>query len=97
MNFNLADGDARHAAHPTTFHMPSLDARLAIKPGDHVKLMFMTGLKDAPGAERMWVNVTRINSDASITGSIANDPVYVNARLGDPVTFEHRHIINIEH
>ena len=53
-----------------------------VKVGDHVKTEF----KNAAGAsEHMWVQVEKIGQE-TFSGSLANSPIFVNLKEGDPVT-----------
>ena len=45
--------------------------------------------------ERMWVRVERVDGDKN-TGVLENEPVYVDASLGDHVELELRHVLAIE-
>ena len=92
-DYTLEDGEQRNAAHPRTFYLPSAEDRKNIRAGGHAKLMF-TGRR---GTERMWVRVSRQEADGSYTGVLDNNPVLINAKCGDPVRFEAKHVIDILH
>lgn len=82
---------------PYTFYLPSENERLAVSPGDLVKLMF----RSVPAsrewdAERIWVTVTEIDSPR-LTGTLANHPLDMpQLKEGDPVTFDRGHILDID-
>lgn len=65
----------------------------ALVPGRVAKLIFQPpeGVQAKP--ERMWVEVTAVNGD-SYTGTLANQPVNLPLRHGDPVSFTAAHIID---
>jgi hypothetical protein len=87
MTITLLDAVLAHAANPTTFWIPSDATKAAVMAGDHVKLMFTDGVH----TERMWVEVTGTGS-----GVLDNVPAWLAMRHRDPVSFEPRHIIQIE-
>lgn len=82
----LINGEAMHRAHPETFQIPSEQDKLAIQPGDFVKLGFL--YKGA--GERMWVQVR-----SEGYGELNNDPVLMPMLCGEPVYFEPWHILAI--
>jgi hypothetical protein len=63
--------------------------------GWFVKLIFHDPNKQGVCTERMWVKTTGQLVDGKYQGTIANDPVGVDALYDDVVVFEPRHIINI--
>lgn len=91
--YTLMDGEERNAAHPDTFEIPSLEDREGVLPGTTVKLGFEVKDKDLAG-ERMWVEVTAVDGD-QFTGTIANDPIVIDGKYGDPVSFEPKNILSI--
>lgn len=96
--YTLADAEKRHAAHPDTFFIPSASDRENLDTESTVKLIFECGEPDEDGfkqAERMWVQITERHEDGSYTGKLDNHPVFIEAKAGDVVKFEPRHIINI--
>ncbi len=99
-SWSLDNADPIAAEHPYTFYKPSrqLIARVAV--GEVVKLIFRFESDDpeAPGAERMWVIVEEICDDGTFKGRLDNEPAHIaDLKLGDPIEFDARHIINTEH
>jgi len=91
--FTLIDGEARHTTFPETFHIPSLNERQKLQPGQHVKL----GFQEGENTERAWVHVNIIDGN-QLTGNVENDLVLMTTiKDGDEVTFELKHIIGIYH
>ena len=93
----LADAQKLADEYPYTFHKPSLQAVALLKPADEVKLIFQFRSDDpeAPNAERMSVEITKI-SGRRFRGILDNDPAYIDdLRCGDPVEFQHKHIIQV--
>lgn len=91
----LTDAVESRRSYPYTFYKPSeaTIARLAV--GDLVKLIFNFDNPDPNGysAERMWVTIRQIDGD-HFKGELDNEPAQLSAlKLGDPVEFEARHII----
>ncbi len=91
--FTLMDGNARHAAHPDTFHIPSNAELVALKPGQYVKL----GFQEGESTERAWVEVKTING-RHLTGVVNNDLVVMETvKDGDEISFAFHHILGIYH
>ena len=93
MKLEFIDGCEMHAKHPDTFHIPSKSAKETLAPGDYVKIgvkVSELGITD----ERIWVKIDTID-DNTLTGTWGNQPELFDAELGDPVTFEKRHILSI--
>lgn len=89
--YTLIDGKAKNAAHPETFHIPDAREIAAIKEGSLVKI----GFEEETGAERMWVNVTKVG-DTEFEGRLDNVPFGLKTvKLGDTVTFKAKHILDI--
>jgi hypothetical protein len=95
--FVLLDPRPIAAEAPYTCFLPSETEVLAIRRGDHAKLIF----EHVPagqewGVERMWVRVE--GRDArEMTGRLANDPYEPTARIraGDLVRFAPHHVVAI--
>ena len=98
MSFTLIDGEQRNADNPDTFEIPEIEDRLAVKKGDMVKLGFEVEGEDL-GGERMWVEVSLVHEVLGeidwFMGTIANDPIVIDRKFGDPVHFEPKNIISI--
>jgi hypothetical protein len=94
----LEDAEARAREFPTTFHLPPLDERLKLRPGDFAKLCFVAiePRDDGCNGERMWVRVTKCAEDGSYEGVLDNKPTFLDMTLGDSVAFQAKHILQIE-
>ena len=93
----LADAQKLADEYPYTFHKPSRQAVALLRPADEVKLIFQFegNASDAPSAERMWVDITKI-AGCRFEGVLDNDPAYIeDLQCGDPVKFEEKHIIQV--
>ena len=90
--YTLIDGRKMNALYPETFEIPSMRDVLKIKPGDFVKLGFIDPDEAQGMTERMWVEVTGL-----CTGTLANDPVSLSLKHGDPVEYRDRNILTIMH
>ena len=93
----LGDAQQRAAENPYTFHKPSPEAIELLKPKDEAKLIFEFKSDDpeAPGAERMWVEITEVTA-REFKGVLDNDPAYItDLKCGDPLTFKEKHIIQV--
>jgi hypothetical protein len=91
----LADAQARAAANPSTFQIPSLADRSQLEVGDFAKLIFL----DTRGAgERMWVQIVAVSATGEIRyrGILANDPIAgVSVQRSAVIEFVARHICAI--
>jgi hypothetical protein len=99
--WSLDDGEELHRDAPTTFWIPPLADRQALKKGDLAKLVFRIAVDnddDPVTVERMWVIVTECWSGGYI-GILDNEPDAITENgdfwLGAELPFEYRHIINI--
>jgi hypothetical protein len=87
--YTLLNCAAQNAAYPDTFEIPDPHEIEAIRPGDHVKLIFAAIEPDPDtgmGAERMWVKVTTAEA-GRYAGTLANVPVVVPIEFGELVEF----------
>lgn len=95
--WKLSDAAAIAAANPYTF-FKSTPAEIAqVRPGDAVKLIFLilSDDPDAPNAERMWVEVDRVDPDGRFSGTLNNRPEWIASLApGDRIDFDASHIIN---
>jgi hypothetical protein len=92
----LTDAAQSQREYPYTFYKPSKENISKLVVGSQVKLIFEFDNPEAegPSAERMWVTVTEIDGER-FQGELDNEPMHLKAlKLGDPVKFESRHIIN---
>jgi len=91
----LGDGVRRNRRSPSTFWIPSEEAKAKIRHGDVVRLIFEERF---PGgwSERMWVEVTKVGR-RRLVGSLRNQP-FTMPRLerGDKVKFRRKHVIDID-
>jgi predicted small lipoprotein YifL len=96
VTYQLADGEERHQEAPETFEIPAADDRASVAAGDSVKLIFEITDGSRTQVERMWVKVTGIK-EGVFEGLLNNDPYCTDElKSGEPLTFEARHIIQIE-
>lgn len=93
----FTDAQQMHKAHPETFAAPTLEELVALTKGDTVKVCITAG----DLGERIWVKVELVIPSKQnvlydrIIGTLANDPVCFPASWGDPISFEARHIYQI--
>lgn len=86
------DGIAMHQAHPETFYIPTDEAKAAVAPGSLVKAGF---IMDGYSTERMWLIVTDVAKDGSITGTLDNDPVKMPLTCGDVFTVRPENLLSV--
>jgi hypothetical protein len=98
----LDDGEACHRDAPTTFWIPPLAERQALKKGDFAKLIFRIAVdnNDTPvSVERMWVIVREVVPGGYI-GMLDNEPDAISQNddfwVGAELPFEYWHIIDVE-
>lgn len=97
----LIDCIAQNKCHPNTFEIPSQNLVAKLKVGDAAKVFFQydvfypSPLNANINSERLWVNIIEI-VDGVFTGTIANDPVNPNLKFGQRISFEAKHICNLE-
>lgn len=97
-SWHLEDAKKTAAEFPYTFYSPSSEVISQLKVGNEVKLIFEFESDDpeAPGAERMWVEITTITDDG-FTGTLDNEPAYIqDIKYQDPVEFQACHIVDTE-
>lgn len=99
----LEDGKAYSRDVPETFHVPSLEARKGLRPGDFAKLIFRISVdNDAhpEAVERMWVIVREVLPGGTYIGVLDNDPTEIDENpdfwAGAELPFEARHVIAIQ-
>jgi len=71
--WRLESGVESHRRSPETFWIPDNDEKALIRPGCHVKLMF---LSTDNWRERMWIEVTKVGR-RRLVGRVANAPIGV--------------------
>lgn len=94
----LTDASETQRLYPHTFYRPSKKTIGKLLVGSQVKLIFEFDNPDpdGPSAERMWVTLTEVNGD-HFKGDLDNQPFHLKAlKLGDPVEFEERHIMQTD-
>jgi uncharacterized protein YegJ (DUF2314 family) len=95
--YTLVDGIAQNAKYPDTFEIPDPHQIEAIRPGDHVKLIFQAADPDPEtgcSGERMWVEVTTA-TDGLYTGTLANMPLLIPLEHGETVEFTSANIVSV--
>lgn len=95
VDYRLADGEAKQAAAPRSFFIPTRSEREALQQGDYAKLLFevVDPAPGAPGAERMWVQVLG-RTDGNYVGALTNVPGSITTiSAGDRVDFGPEHVI----
>jgi len=98
----LISAEARNAAHPETFQIPSREKRESLVPGEAAKLLFEIENREAEtivdrGVDRMWV-IVKTRAEGGYVGVLDNDPgTEENLRLreGDNIAFGPEHIAAI--
>lgn len=99
-SWRLEDAAERAAEHKYTFYKPTSEEIARIRPGEHVKLIFLFDSDDAaaPRAERMWVVVDSTDRTGSFTGRLDSKPRWIaDLKPGDRIEFRDVHIVNTEH
>ncbi len=99
----IVDAQERNRQNPVTYPIPTDEQKHSIQKDDLVKIAvegFHVHLTDktAIDGERFWVSVEKIRSER-LRGTVANDLHFTQQhglRSGDNVSFEFRHIIDIE-
>ena len=99
----IVDAQKRNRQNPITYPIPTDEQKHSIQKGDLVKIAvegFHVHISDkkAIDGERFWVSVERIRKQ-QLRGIVANDLHFTQQhglRAGDSVSFEFRHIIDIE-
>jgi len=97
----LEDGEDYHRAAPTTFWIPSREARESLQPGDFAKLIFRISVdnpEEPVAVERMWV-LLRERVPYGYLGILDNNPAAIAENdewSGIELPFGPHHVINIE-
>lgn len=86
----LESGLKSHQESPETFAIPDVESKLAIRPGDRVKLMW--SVARFPG-ERMWVKVTHRKGDQLI-GTLDNYAIFAFLKPDEKMKFHIDDIID---
>ena len=101
--WTLLSGEARHAADPQTFRIPSRRERESLSPGDAAQLLFDIETREAGrvvdrGVDRMWV-IVKSRVGEQYCGVLDSDPGHAEGlplHPGIEVTFAPEHVIAIE-
>ena len=96
-SWNLANGIDRHNESPESFLIPTDKEKLQLKVGDTIKLIFEfeSDEPDVSGAERMWVEITKIEKNI-LEWRLDNDPYEIkDLKCDDLIIFNYDHIIDI--
>ncbi len=97
--WELDSAEARHAASPATFEIPSREERDSLLPGRRVKLLFLF-MNEKNGhpivsCERMWVKITARTANG-YAGRLDSTPVTSSVlKRGAAVDFGPEHIASI--
>lgn len=97
-SWKLEDAQKLADEFPYTFHKPSKEVVSQLKAGNQAKLIFQFESDDpeAPGAERMWVEIIDI-TDSGFLSYLDNDPEYIkDLKHKEPVEFRECHIIDTD-
>jgi hypothetical protein len=101
--WQLESGEARHAAAPGTFWIPSRSQRESLRPGEAVKLLFEIEAdhegRIERGVERMWV-IVRGRIGPFYTGVLDSTPASIEPEpsflaRGTEVLFAPEHVVDI--
>jgi hypothetical protein len=97
--WELEDAEERHRNAPDLYALPDIVERRSLRPGDHAELLFLFRGRDQHGAfiqgERLSVTVHDV-SPSAYNGTLDEAPrSSALLRIGDPVSFELRHIARI--
>jgi hypothetical protein len=87
--------EARHAASPDTFELPSAEVRNGLRKGDAASLLFDIESREP---QRMWVVVTDFE-DERYVGLLISDPGAlegINLMLGKELAFGAEHICRVD-
>jgi hypothetical protein len=99
-SWTLGNADELAAEFKYTFYKPGPGIIAKVAVGEVVKLIFRveSGEPEAPGAERMWVEVDEVRGDGSFRGRLTNLPKFIkDLAPEDPVEFRACHIIGTRH
>lgn len=97
--WELESAEARHAAAPGTFHIPSRVARETLRLGSAAKLLFLL-MNEEDGkpivdCERMWVTVVS-SENGGYRGRLESQPITSRVLSpGDIVAFGPEHIAGV--
>ncbi|MBX2837769.1 MAG: DUF2185 domain-containing protein [Gammaproteobacteria bacterium] len=97
-SWKLEDAQKLADEYPYTFHKPSKEVVSQLKAENQAKLIFEFESDDpeAPGAERMWVEITEVKN-GEFSGYLDNEPAYIkDLKYKDPVEFRECHIIDTD-
>lgn len=96
VTYQLDSGVKRLIEWPDTFQIPPRRVRESLKVGNIVKLIFLSDIEGFEFAERMWVEVTNVESKHYV-GKLASEPVITDGiDFGSRVEFHADHVIDLE-
>lgn len=92
MNYELCNVVLKAKKEPD-FKIATKKERSSLRCGDFAKLVFVADKRTGRG-ERMWVRVAYKSKVKKgwYMGSLANEPLVVNMKMGDKVWFNERHV-----
>ena len=97
-SWKLEDAQKIADEFPYTFHKPSKEVVSQLKAKNQAKLIFEFESDDpeAPRAERMWVEITKIENSI-FYGRLDNDPAHIkDLKYEDPIEFRECHVIDTD-
>ncbi|GGR77791.1 hypothetical protein [Deinococcus sedimenti] len=99
--FELLSAEERHAAHPDTFWIPTLQVRSSLQRGQAAKLLFdilfQENGRPMLGTERMWVIVSRQEGNVyvGVLDSTPHTACGDSLRPGVEVPFLPEHVCDV--
>ena len=98
ITWSLEDAQKLADENPYSFYKPSPEVISKLKKGKLVKLIFNTNSQEpyAPSAERMWVEVTRVDKKG-FKGTLSSMPSCIKGlHYGDLIKVEAKHVIQTD-
>ncbi|MFC3685647.1 DUF2314 domain-containing protein [Hydrogenophaga luteola] len=100
--WELEDCVAAAKESPKTFKVPSAKEAPLVEIGDNLRLHFVITDPEVkadpenPRAERMWVEVCRLEQDGVFLGHLTNQPVFIESlEPGDVIEFKWNHVAQV--
>ena len=98
----FTNGEDHNRQHPESFHVPATWQKESIQPGDLVKIGIEDELDRSGNSgltpERVWVRITQVTTNG-FEGTVDNRLLsadYYGLHYGDVLSFEARHILDVE-
>jgi len=86
------DAQGMAAQHPDTFEVASIATlQDVVRPGVYAKICVLDGQFQG---ERIWTDIVECDG-VNVKATLANDPMGLKLKHGDPVEFQLRHIYNV--